>query len=54
LKFNRGAGLAPALGWFTEGVDTPDLIEAQALLLKMAGLHTIGTAVGVCRNARPL
>ncbi len=24
--------LAPVLGWFTEGFDTPDLIEAKALL----------------------
>jgi len=24
--------LAPVLGWFTEGFDTPDLKEAKALL----------------------
>ena len=24
--------LAPVSGWFTEGLDTPDLKEAQALL----------------------
>ncbi len=24
--------LAPIYGWFTEGFDTPDLIEAKALL----------------------
>ena len=24
--------LAPIYGWFTEGFDTPDLVEAKALL----------------------
>jgi class 3 adenylate cyclase/tetratricopeptide (TPR) repeat protein/ABC-type transport system involved in cytochrome c biogenesis ATPase subunit len=28
--------LAPIYGWFTEGFDTPDLIEAQALLAELA------------------
>ena len=28
--------LAPAYGWFTEGFDTPDLQEAQALLDALA------------------
>jgi hypothetical protein len=28
--------LAPAYGWFTEGFDTPDLIEAKALLDEVA------------------
>ena len=28
--------LAPIYGWFTEGFDTPDLGEAQALLAQLA------------------
>src|SRR5262249_5367331 len=28
--------LAPVYGWFTEGFDTPDLIEAKALLDELA------------------
>ena len=28
--------LAPVYGWFTEGFDTPDLIEAKALLDQLA------------------
>jgi len=28
--------LAPVYGWFTEGFDTPDLIEAKALLEELA------------------
>jgi hypothetical protein len=28
--------LAPVHGWFTEGLDTPDLVEAQALLAELA------------------
>jgi predicted ATPase len=28
--------LAPIYGWFTEGFDTPDLKEAQALLEELA------------------
>ena len=27
--------LAPIYGWFTEGFDTPDLIEAKALLQEL-------------------
>jgi predicted ATPase len=27
--------LAPTYGWFTEGFDTPDLQDAQALLAKL-------------------
>ena len=29
---------APVYGWFTEGFDTRDLIEAKALLEKLAGI----------------
>jgi predicted ATPase len=29
--------LAPIYGWFTEGFDTADLQEAQALLAESAG-----------------
>ena len=29
--------LAPLYGWFTEGFDTPDLQEAQALLEELTG-----------------
>ena len=29
---DAGALLAPVYSWFTEGFDTPDLIEAQSLL----------------------
>jgi predicted ATPase len=28
--------LAPVYGWFTEGLDTPDLTEAKALLDELA------------------
>jgi predicted ATPase len=28
--------LAPVYGWFTEGIDTPDLKEAKALLDELA------------------
>ena len=28
--------LAPVYGWFTEGFDTPDLKEAEALLVELA------------------
>jgi predicted ATPase len=28
--------LAPVYGWFTEGFDTPDLVEAKALLDSLA------------------
>ena len=28
--------LAPVYGWFTEGFDTPDLMEAKALLVELA------------------
>jgi predicted ATPase len=28
--------LAPVYGWFTEGLDTPDLVEAKALLASLA------------------
>ena len=28
--------LAPVYGWFTEGLDTPDLKEAEALLEELA------------------
>ena len=28
--------LAPIYGWFTEGLDTPDLVEAKALLASLA------------------
>jgi predicted ATPase len=31
--------LAPVYGWFTEGFDTADLQEAQALLEELAGEH---------------
>jgi predicted ATPase len=27
--------LAPTYGWFTEGFDTPDLMEAKALLQQL-------------------
>ena len=29
--------LAPVYGWFTEGFDTADLLEAKALLTELAG-----------------
>lgn len=29
--------LAPLYGWFTEGFDAADLLEAKALLEKLAG-----------------
>jgi hypothetical protein len=29
--------LAPIYAWFTEGLDAPDLIEAKALLMELAG-----------------
>jgi predicted ATPase len=29
--------LAPVYGWFTEGFDTADLQEAEALLAELAG-----------------
>jgi predicted ATPase len=29
--------LAPVYGWFTEGFETPDLIEAKALLDELDG-----------------
>jgi predicted ATPase len=29
--------LAPIYGWFTEGFDTADLLEAKALLVELAG-----------------
>ena len=32
--------LAPVYGWFTEGFDTEDLLEAKALLAKLASLAT--------------
>jgi hypothetical protein len=28
--------LAPIYGWFTEGFDTPDLLEAKALLEELS------------------
>jgi predicted ATPase len=28
--------LAPVYGWFTEGFDTRDLVEAKALLVELA------------------
>jgi predicted ATPase len=31
--------LAEVYGWFTEGFDTPDLQEAQALLLQLSTTH---------------
>jgi hypothetical protein len=31
------APMAPVCGWFTEGLDTPDLKEAKALLNELAG-----------------
>jgi hypothetical protein len=31
--------LAPIYGWFTEGFDTADLQEAQALLAALEGEH---------------
>jgi hypothetical protein len=32
----RVTSFAPVYGWFTEGLDTPDLIEAKALLDEVA------------------
>ena len=43
LRHNQGRRaeardlLAPVYGWFTEGFDTPDLIEARALLDELGG-----------------
>lgn len=34
--------LAPVHGWFTEGFDTPDLIEAKALLEQLARARASG------------
>jgi predicted ATPase len=34
--------LAPIYDWFTEGFDTADLQEAQALLAKLEGEHGRG------------
>jgi len=31
-RAEASALLAPVYGWFTEGFDTPDLVEAKALL----------------------
>jgi len=31
------ARLAEVYGWFTEGFDTPDLVEARALLAELRG-----------------
>jgi predicted ATPase len=28
--------LGPVYGWFTEGFDTPDLLDAKALLVELA------------------
>jgi predicted ATPase len=35
-RSEAGALLAPVYGWFTEGFDTPDLREAQAILTALA------------------
>ena len=35
--------LAPIYGWFTEGLDTPVLREAKALLGELAGAHSINS-----------
>jgi predicted ATPase len=32
--------LAPVYGWFTEGFDTKDLLDAKALLDELASLAT--------------
>jgi hypothetical protein len=32
--------LAPVYGWFTEGFDTKDLLDAKALLAELASLAT--------------
>jgi predicted ATPase len=42
------AVLAPVLGGFTEGFDTPDLIEGQAILDELAS-----PGVPNCRGGRP-
>jgi hypothetical protein len=31
--------LAPVCGWFTEGADSPDLIEARALLAQLSPIN---------------
>ncbi|HEY5866229.1 MAG TPA: hypothetical protein VI542_11920 [Candidatus Tectomicrobia bacterium] len=31
--------LAPIYGWFTEGFDTADLLEAKTLMEELAGEH---------------
>jgi hypothetical protein len=36
--------LAPIYGWFTEGFDTADLQDAQALLEELTGYTTVHTA----------
>jgi hypothetical protein len=33
---DQGQPLAPVYGWFTEGSDTPDLMEAKVLLNALA------------------
>jgi len=39
--------LEPVRAWFTEGFDTPDLIEADALLRELGATTTPGAAVRV-------
>jgi len=31
----KATSLAPIYGWFTEGLDTPDLVRAEALLSEL-------------------
>jgi hypothetical protein len=35
-RSHHGLLLAPVYGWFTEGLDTPDLTEAKVLLDELA------------------
>jgi predicted ATPase len=37
---DAGALLRPTYSWFTEGFDTPNLIEAQSLLNELAATET--------------
>jgi hypothetical protein len=41
--------LAPVYGWFTEGLDTPDLAEAKVLLTELAAAP-VGSRAGPQRQ----
>jgi predicted ATPase len=41
--------LAPVYGWFTEGFDTLDLKEAEALLEELSSAHQPGSCLALHR-----